>query len=333
MTQPFLHELEGWRDLVQQVAVERGLAPALVEKDYWVVHCLWAMQGNGWELHFKGGTSLSKGYGIIKRFSEDLDLRADLPQVEWSLPKGHNWKSGGRNALAEREKYFSSLARELAIPGCELAIEETDALHRAIKVRALYQGSLGAMPSPMSSGVLLEFGNARVVPAMECSIQSWAMERALEADIVGFLALQALSVRCVRPEVTLLEKIEAIVRRYPRQMPASKIIRHYEDCASIINYLKTAPRDGAPVLRDLYGQMLETRDLQVDYAADSQLFAFEDSVRNDELKRDWNDAGAMHWGVRRPVDECAALIRDFVAAELAAGLPSDGRGLRHNGGA
>ena len=49
----------------------------LIEKDYWLMHGLWALQKEGWQFQLTGGTSLSKGFGIIQRFSEHIDrLRA-----------------------------------------------------------------------------------------------------------------------------------------------------------------------------------------------------------------------------------------------------------------
>jgi predicted nucleotidyltransferase component of viral defense system len=43
-----------------------------VEKDYWIMHGLYGLQQMGMSFELKGGTSLSKGYGIIERFSEDI---------------------------------------------------------------------------------------------------------------------------------------------------------------------------------------------------------------------------------------------------------------------
>ena len=67
--------LEGRREVLYS-AFARGLArsPALLEKDVWVV---WALQALGaapfaGDLVFKGGTSLSKAYQVIQRFSEDV---------------------------------------------------------------------------------------------------------------------------------------------------------------------------------------------------------------------------------------------------------------------
>lgn len=62
--------------LFQETAQRRGLAPVIMEKDFWVC---WTLQQlfalpMGQHLIFKGGTSLSKIFAVIKRFSEDIDL-------------------------------------------------------------------------------------------------------------------------------------------------------------------------------------------------------------------------------------------------------------------
>lgn len=64
-------------ELLDEAARQRGLAPAILEKDYWVcqtLDALFALPELGTHLVFKGGTSLSKVYGLIDRFSEDVDV-------------------------------------------------------------------------------------------------------------------------------------------------------------------------------------------------------------------------------------------------------------------
>jgi hypothetical protein len=62
-----------------QIAESTGIAPFAVEKDWWVVQVLSAIfeMEAGNHLIFKGGTSLSKAWRLIERFSEDIDLALD----------------------------------------------------------------------------------------------------------------------------------------------------------------------------------------------------------------------------------------------------------------
>ena len=82
-------------ELFSETATQKGATPAVVEKDFWVT---WILNRLFQEpdlarlLMFKGGTSLSKVYNLIERFSEDIDLVLD-----WRV-------LGGDDPLAERSK-------------------------------------------------------------------------------------------------------------------------------------------------------------------------------------------------------------------------------------
>jgi predicted nucleotidyltransferase component of viral defense system len=78
---------EDRRDAFLGAARRLGTAEQNVEKDFWVCWTLDALfngaEANGPRLLFKGGTSLSKAFGLISRFSEDIDItifRDDLGQ-------------------------------------------------------------------------------------------------------------------------------------------------------------------------------------------------------------------------------------------------------------
>jgi len=61
---------------------------------------------------FKGGTSLSKGFSLIERFSEDLDLKIEAGRV-LEVPSVRSWKSEGANAIRERKAFFEALLKAL----------------------------------------------------------------------------------------------------------------------------------------------------------------------------------------------------------------------------
>jgi hypothetical protein len=64
-------------EFIQEAAARLGAMPVIVEKDYWVCWLLGVIfRDPRWEPHlvFKGGTSLSKVFKAIRRFSEDIDL-------------------------------------------------------------------------------------------------------------------------------------------------------------------------------------------------------------------------------------------------------------------
>ncbi|ESQ83645.1 nucleotidyl transferase AbiEii/AbiGii toxin family protein [Asticcacaulis benevestitus] len=80
MSLDYLHNHKDFADLLRIVGEGMQIAPVLVEKDYWIMHCLYGLQQQEMSFELKGGTSLSKGFGIINRFSEDIDVRIDPPK-------------------------------------------------------------------------------------------------------------------------------------------------------------------------------------------------------------------------------------------------------------
>ena len=74
----YLHKnRETFRDLILQVADKKDKTPIVVEKDYYITLILRLLSEKLEQCVFKGGTSLSKGFHVIDRFSEDIDITFD----------------------------------------------------------------------------------------------------------------------------------------------------------------------------------------------------------------------------------------------------------------
>lgn len=84
-----LHEdKDAFAELVERTAQDIGLPQVYIEKDYWVTKALKNLStfAQAERVVFKGGTSLSKAYKLIQRFSEDIDL-AVFAQEEADAPR------------------------------------------------------------------------------------------------------------------------------------------------------------------------------------------------------------------------------------------------------
>lgn len=70
-------DLENFKALISLTAKDMGILEFYIEKDYWVTYILKKLSSSSFknDVVFKGGTSLSKGYNAINRFSEDIDLQ------------------------------------------------------------------------------------------------------------------------------------------------------------------------------------------------------------------------------------------------------------------
>lgn len=86
----YLHEdKEKFRDLIIQISDETNRITTVIEKDYYVTLILRFLSKQLDNCVFKGGTSLSKGFNAINRFSEDIDITFDEHIGDYLIKKNH----------------------------------------------------------------------------------------------------------------------------------------------------------------------------------------------------------------------------------------------------
>lgn len=240
MADAFLHLPAEDRNEALGVAADRSGRPAhLLEKDVWVVWALATLYGSplGEHLVFKGGTSLSKAYGVIRRFSEDVDLTYDIRAL---APDMVSDKNDALPTNRSEEKRWSSEVRKLLpewvagtvlpIVGEALAAESLSAAIRVeadrlfIDYEATTAGSGYVAPS-----VMLEFG-AR-------STGEPASLRDLVCDASGLIegvAFPTARPRVMHAERTFWEKATAIhVFCLQVRLRGDRFARHWHDIARL----------------------------------------------------------------------------------------------------
>ena len=316
----FVHSDPEFENLLRIVAGESGIAVALVEKDYWVTHTLWAIHRTGLAIWFKGGTSLSKGFGLIQRFSEDLDLMIEHGGVQ-ILPVVPSWSSANKGQVAKRRAFYDALATVLAIP--DVRVEE-DAARRDSQARgadylARYPGKFMAGLAPaMSPFVRLEVGRARVVPYAEKALSSFAHDYLRKQRMLADYEDNRPSlVRCVHPLVTLFEKLDAMTRRYNREeMQPDSFVRHYEDVAQIIRANDRLPSIEMTA-KALAEDMLSERCIVGLPRPDEPALLLSDPQKRAAVEKAYSSITPMFWGKRIPLDEACEEIRAWLGT-LAA---------------
>lgn len=105
-------------DLFRAAAAKRGLPEAILEKDFWVCWVLkriFSLDNLPAGVLFKGGTSLSKVYGVIDRFSEDVDL---------SFDRGGLGFGGADDPMLAASKKRQAAAVEKLAEACKIAVRE-----------------------------------------------------------------------------------------------------------------------------------------------------------------------------------------------------------------
>lgn len=233
MPNRFLHDHRDFKTLLEIVSRDREIhEPSLVEKDYWIMHVLWGLDAQGFKFELKGGTSLSKGYRLIHRFSEDIDIQIHPPEGR-TVHIGKN--KNKQEQIESRRRYFEWLAEEISIPGIVSVVRDAEfddpERHRNAGIRLNYAPHFDSIEG-LKEGILLEVGFDQTQPSSGLEISSWAYEHGA-GSVEDLIDNRALEIACYRPEYTFVEKIQTVVRKF-RQFKEDGVIRtnflrHYYD--------------------------------------------------------------------------------------------------------
>ena len=141
----YLHNHKEFNTLLRIVGAELNIEPGLIEKDYWIMHVLYGLKQQGYQFELKGGTSLSKGYGIIHRFSEDIDVSIEKDFLgEKQLPDTAYY---GVQTLRGKENFH--------ITGIPMSTEPyfVKAFGYVKKAAALANRDLGVLDAPIANAI------------------------------------------------------------------------------------------------------------------------------------------------------------------------------------
>ncbi|HLZ42568.1 MAG TPA: nucleotidyl transferase AbiEii/AbiGii toxin family protein [Candidatus Sulfotelmatobacter sp.] len=204
---------------------ERNLRPAIIEKDYYVTEALRVIANtSGDKIIFKGGTSLSKGWNLIQRFSEDIDIFLDPTAFQPVL---------GKNAIdRELKKLRDAVGQHPALSFVEAESKTIGGFGR--NDRFSYNQRLGG-PGEVANRVLLEAGTASGrEPSAMIELHSYLgqyleeKKQSLGAEDEGRFSLRLLHFRrtFVEKMFAIHSKVEILKRD---KQPLGSYARHYYD--------------------------------------------------------------------------------------------------------
>ena len=229
----FIHNDPEFKQILSIVASNKSIDIALIEKDYWIMHALYSLHQQGIEFELKGGTSLSKGYGIINRFSEDIDIHI---RTNFGLQtEGKEDKPEIKNA---RKNFYDVLAKSIVINGI-VSVErdyEFDDLdkYRSGGIRLNYISYTPTLEG-LKDGILLEAGFDTVTPNNPLTISSWIWDHLVSLNLHNnYIDNTAVGVACYHPGYTLVKKLQTIVRKFrnssnPTVTDDKNFMRQYYD--------------------------------------------------------------------------------------------------------
>lgn len=246
-------------DLFSASARQRGLTAEIIEKDFWVCWTLkrvFSMPGPPAGLLFKGGTSLSKVFGVIERFSEDVDLsfnRAELGFGDENDPLNALTKRKRKQVLESlsetcrlviRERFLPQLKAEFGAAlgesaptswDLEPARDDPDGQTLLFHYPVARRSRSAGEPAYVQPTVRLEIGaRSDHWPLAEATIASYAA-----ADFPDLFKEPACVVRVLAAERTFWEKVTILHMWH--HAPADKKFRdrqsrHYFDVARLYQH-------------------------------------------------------------------------------------------------
>lgn len=266
--------------VIFQTAQRVQLPPNVVEKDWWVTAVLRAVAGTSCSeyISFKGGTSLSKAWGLIERFSEDVDL-AISPSFFDIIPTTRSQR------LRLRKECRRFLTNELLI---EIANRLNDMGISGFEVAPVSMFGDEKIDGDKDPTVLLikyksvlDNTLQYVLPTVKLEISCLSMTEPLENRSLSSLIAQqfpqiedsnVIEMATVVPTRTFLEKAFLLNEEYQKQKPRSlRMSRHLYDLERLMDtrFAREALRDTA-----LYHSVMEHRRAfyalkYVDYDANS----------------------------------------------------------------
>lgn len=218
---------------IQDISLELGIDPSFIEKDWYAVQLLVlisSLQGSkDVKMVFSGGTSLSKGYGLIKRFSEDLDFIL-------TLPEGVSLSAGQRRSY--RREIVSAIQNDERFTIDETKILRGDS-HRFFKIPIQYDRV---------------FDGSSLRPYLQLEMTFLELKRPVELRSIRSIVCEVakkepeLEIGCVSALETAGDKLSALTWRIVVRDRADKkddpaLTRHLHDLAALENMITDAGND------------------------------------------------------------------------------------------
>lgn len=248
MTSYFDLTLEEKNAVLEQAAQELGRPARVLEKDLWVC---WVLQrlfqsDFGSPMTFKGGTSLSKVHGLIKRFSEDVDVTVD--SRSWGISLGEELSKNKRNKNSELiHQKLVEFSKDKLLPvlafdevGVKLRLEEEP----EVKIYVGYPTALSALPSQSSSylreDVLVELGARNPTEPNDKEPVVTDVSKCFQQ-----IEFPEAQVSVLSPIRTFWEKatlIHAKISSGSLETKAEKLCRHWYDLSEMAKHPHWGPR-------------------------------------------------------------------------------------------
>jgi predicted nucleotidyltransferase component of viral defense system len=224
------------------VALTEGLPAVAVEKDWWVtmsLRALFSCQCAGY-IVFKGGTSLSKAWKIIERFSEDIDIAIDRKFFGFDGELTHKKITNLRRASCtyistELKEELDKKLQENGIKGYTVLIRETKDTTQDPQIIEIKYHSVFSANNYIQEKILIEIGARSLLePSENIQLRSMIAEAYPNANFADSF----IEIPTVVPQRTFLEKAFLLHEEFQKSIEnirVDRMSRHLYDLEKLMN--------------------------------------------------------------------------------------------------
>lgn len=312
---------------IEQAALRRDVSAVVLEKDFWVCWLLGVLFGSEFadSLVFKGGTSLSKVFGVIERFSEDIDLSLSpeflgLSRAGTSRNQANKWMTKAEAACAvavqnQLAPALESVAAEVlgARDGPWFEFLTDPATHSPVLLFH-YPSTQPHGFDYLKRAVKLEFGSLTdQQPAGRHAVRPWLAD-VLPAAFPDWRC----DVVALELDRTFWEKTTILHAEYhrPANRPTpDRFSRHYADTAAMGGHLAARAAIDHDDLRDRVvawkGRFFGSSWASYDTAKPGTFRLVPSPERRPALRRDYQAMRVMYLSEPVPFDDVLAALADL----------------------
>jgi predicted nucleotidyltransferase component of viral defense system len=315
MAMIYLHKHKNFPELLRIVEEETGILAALIEKDYWIMHSLYGLKKQGYNFQLKGGTSLSKGFNLIDRFSEDIDIHINPPPA---LSINENPKNNNEKNTQKKKEFYDTLAKEIEIDGIigverDTAFDDTKRYNSG-GIRLHYERLTGAIDG-LKEGILLEAGFDTVAPNSPTTISSWAYEKGSNTPNIEIIDNRAVDIPCYDYRYTFVEKLQTIASKFRKEMTsgvvATNYMRQYYDVYSLLADIAIQDFIGTEAYWQHKKLRFSVEDFNLPIHKNEAFFLSDPSVR-EKLQKRYELTKTLYYKGQPAFDDILKRIQEFV---------------------
>lgn len=316
------NELE---QVVRNASLKIGINEVIIEKDYWVCFVLnYLFSKCKWKdaFTFKGGTSLSKCFHLIQRFSEDIDLILDWRVIGYSVDEPWEERSSTKQDKFNKEsnRKTEAFLKNEFVPQLEsdfsnmlnedfhISIDENDPQTVLFEYPKVFKSSYVTQAVRLEIGTLAAWTPSEVVPILPDIQKIYPM--LFDGDFIA--------VRTVLPERTFWEKATILHHEAnrPKELGIPKrYARHYYDLVCIANsQYKGKALQSLELLEKVvrFKQKFYPRKwAKYEEATVKKIRLMPDEYRLKEIKEDYKNMTEMFFGEYPSFEELMNLVLEL----------------------